>query len=541
MRFFSIKNQISWLMVYTFMLLVPVSLIVLCDLPAYKAWGYRLDASPLKYLQSPTEAWASVSHLPVLWFLAFWILAIFLLMKLFRSFFNIHKDTINNKIDLKQAFIIFLFAALQIIPMRGGLQLAPMNQSTVYFSKINFANLTAINVTWNFLHSLSFGVNENDNPFIYVNKKKANQLTDSLYKLNSERISLINQQQHPNVILIVWESFTKKVINQSKNGIEITPGFNRLIKEGIYFSDMYATGDRTDKGIVGVLSGYPAQPISSIIKIPQKADKLPKLPKVFLENKYNTSFYYGGELEFANMKSYLLGCGYNNYVSKQDFDAKDQNSKWGAHDGVVENRILKDLNSISTPFFTTWLTLSSHEPYETPVNTVINGVDDESMFLNSMHYSDSIIADFIDKFKKSRFWRNSIIVIVADHGHRLPKSNSKIEDFKIPMLWTGGALLKTDTIIANTGSQIDIPKTLLTQFDFSSTDFIWSKNILQKEPKQWSYFSFNNGFGFVQPHKYFIFDNIGKKTIETGGPIDFHDLNAGKAMQQNSFADYLSK
>ena len=155
---------------------------------------------------------------------------------------------------------------------------------------------------------------------------------------------------------------------------------------------------------------------------------------MFFQHGYHTSFYYGGELEFANMKSYLMGSGFKHFVSKGNFDSKDQNSKWGAHDGVVMQKIQNYLNNQKSPFFTTWLTLSSHEPYETPVEPIIKGSDNESLFLNSLHYSDTVVSEFIEHCKKQPFWKNTLIIIVADHGHRLPASKNKINDFKIPFI-----------------------------------------------------------------------------------------------------------
>ena len=532
------------LLIYTGIILVPILLIIFCDLPAYNAWGYRLDATPLKYLKSPGEAWASVSNLPLIWFLILWIISFMIFIKFFKLYFIKNEDGFNySKQKWIQFLLMLLFITAQIIPVRGGFQLAPINQSTVYFSTNNFSNLTAINVTWNFIHSLSHNLNDTENPFQYIDNQAATRLTDSILKDEGHTIKIIDLEKtpKPNVIVIVWESLTKKAIDLSKNGTVVTPGMNQLKKEGVYFSDIYASGDRTDKGIVAVLSGYPAQPTTSIIKVPQKADKLPKLPKIFAEKNYNSSFYYGGELEFANMKSYLMGSGFNSFTSKDDFEKKDQNSKWGAHDGVVKNKVLADINKMNSPFFTTWLTLSSHEPYETPVSTVIKGNDDESMFLNSIHYSDSIVYEFVQQCKKQPFWKNSIIIIVADHGHRLPRSNKKIEDFKIPVLWLGGALTKTGMDINNTGSQIDIAATLLAQLNMSYESFKWSKNLLSDQSNKWAYFSFNNGFGYVQPNNYFIFDNVGKSIMEENGSLLPADLNTGKAIEQKTFADYLSK
>ena len=163
------------------------------------------------------------------------------------------------------------------------------------------------------------------------------------------------------------------------------------------------------------------------------------------------------------------------------------------------------------------------------------------MFLNSLHYTDGVITDFIEKCKKQDFWKNTLVVIVADHGHPLPRTNQKIDNFKIPLLILGGALTKKEITIEKTGSQIDIASTLLSQLKLNERQFSWGKKLLGNKTEQWSYFDFNNGFGFVQPNGYFIFDNIGKQIIEQKGNISGDDLKKGKTMEQLSFADYLSK
>ena len=529
--------------IYTAIILFPVLLIIYCDLPAFNAWGQRLDAAPLKYLSSPKEAWASVSNLPVFWIFLFLLLNYFVAYRFFARMieekFEVYQKQQHRVLQL---VILILFSAALIIPLRGGFQLAPLNQSSVYYSNDNFANLSAINVTWNFMHSISHHTSSSENPFAYLDKNESRSLKDGLLlqQGTTEKLIDLTATPNPNIILVVWESFTEKAIHTTKDGIEVTPGFNQLKKEGIYFPDIYATGDRTDKGIVGILSGYPAQPTTSIIKIPQKANKLPNLVKLFADKGFHTSFYYGGELEFANMKAYLMGCRFGNYVSKDAFDTKDQNSKWGAHDGVVKNRIVKDLPAFKSPFFLTWLTLSSHEPYETPVPAVIDGKDDESRFLNSLHYADSSVFAFVQYCKTQPFWQNTIMIIVADHGHRLPQTGSRIDDFKIPVLWLGGALKQKGIVINKTASQLDIAATLVQQTGFTTNPFPWSRNLLAGG-SQWAYFCFNNGFGYVEPSKYYLFDNVGKQPMDKNGTLQESDFKKGKSIQQESFTDYLEK
>src|SRR5690606_20642672 len=212
--------------------------------------------------------------------------------------------------------------------------------------------------------------------------------------------------------------------------VDVTPRFDTYVEEGLLFSNFYAAADRSDKGLVNILSGYPSQPTQSIMKLPVKASKLPVLSKSFEEAGYATSFYYGGELEFANIKAYLMNGGFSKVVGKESFKPEDWNSKWGAHDHVVLDKLLQDLNSSEKPFFSTIFTLSSHEPFEVPIEPHIEGDDEESKFLNSLYYTDQSIGNFIEAAKKEPWYDETLIIILADHGHRMPGNSRNYEKEK---------------------------------------------------------------------------------------------------------------
>ena len=456
--------------IYTALVLFFVLLIIAADLEIYGQWGFRMDATPLKYLNSPKEVWASISHLPVFWILILFVIVYGSIIYLFNQIIDrISFMDADNRYKIVSAFLVLVFSFLLIIPLRGGLQLAPINQSSVYFSTNNFANHAAINATWNFVHGVMNKTSSTENPYKFLPGEQAHNIVDSLYHSTGKFEKVINTEK-PNVILVIWESFTDKVIHLSRNGTEVTPNFNALKKEGIYFSNIYASGDRTDKGLAAILSGYPALHSSSILRSVNKSVKLPVLSKFFKAKGYATPFYYGGEPAFANIKSYLANGDFNKIVEKNDFASKDLTSKWGAHDGVVAERFLKDLEKTSQPFFATWLTLSSHEPFETPVDAVFKGKDHATLFINSMHYSDSIINELVAQCKQKPWWNNTVLIIIADHGHPLPVSTNKENDFKIPMLWLGGALVNRGVVIDKIASQIDLAKTLTAQIDSSNNN-----------------------------------------------------------------------
>jgi phosphoglycerol transferase MdoB-like AlkP superfamily enzyme len=270
---------------------------------------------------------------------------------------------------------------------------------------------------------------------------------------------------------------------------------------------------------------------------------LPYLSTEFKEAGYQTAFYYGGELEFANIKSYLLKGGYEKIVGKGDFRPEDMNSKWGAHDHVVFNKMLGDINAAPAgkPFFHTLFTLSSHEPFEVPMETVIKGNDEQSKFLNSMYYADQSLGNFIKEAKQQPWWQNTLVIIVADHGHRLPvmQGEDLTKEFHIPMLWLGGALAKKNIVVDKLSSQIDIAPTLLSQLNMPYSQYRWGKDIFNSATRPFAYFVFNDGFGLLQPGKKVIFDNVGKKVIS--GNCGEDELALGKSYLQIAYQDYLDK
>jgi len=210
---------------------------------------------------------------------------------------------------------------------------------------------------------------------------------------------------------------------------------------------------------------------------------------------------------------------------------------------VVYNRMMQDINTTPSdkPFFYTLFTLSSHEPFEVPMETVIQGSDEQSKFLNAMHYADHSLGSFIEEAKKQPWWQNTLVVVVADHGHRLPLTDSEdlTKEFHIPMLWLGGALAQKNIVVDKLSSQIDIAPTLLSQLNMPYSQYRWGKDIFNPTVRPFAYFVFNDGFGLLQPGKQLLFDNVGKRVISSNSGEE--DLAIGKSYLQMAYQDYLDK
>ena len=197
---------------YTFIVLLLVALISFFDLEIYNNWGFRIDATPLKFLTDPKEVFASISHLPLVLLSIIFILCYGLFYFCFKYILRRIFFQQQNKNRITTALLILFFMGILIIPIRGGFQLAPLNQSSVYFSTNNYANHAAINASWNFLHSLVSKGASGKNPYQYLSKKRAKEITDSLYSHVSITEQVINLQSGTltNIIFIIWESFTEK-------------------------------------------------------------------------------------------------------------------------------------------------------------------------------------------------------------------------------------------------------------------------------------------------------------------------------------------
>lgn len=542
--FIPVFNKRKVFFIYTGILLFIELLMVFADAEIFKAWGTRIDITPLKYLSNPREVWASISHLPIALLIIGFVIIFLLIFWLFRKYIsrNIHLLSYTNN-RIPQALLNLVLIGLLIIPIRGGFQLSPLNQSSVFFSNNQYANNAAVNASWNFMYSVTLMDQLGHNPYIYMDETEASGIVKELYisENKNEQVVDLSNPKLPNVIFIVWESFTEKALNKLVDNKPIISYFPQLFKDGIYFSNCYSSGDRTDKGISAILSGYPSLPKGSIVNYPSKTANFHGLSKSFQEHSYSTHFYYGGEPEFANIKSYITAQNFQYLVTKNNFQEADMNSKWGAHDNIVMHKLLNDISTIPQPFFTTWLTLSSHEPFETPVSPYFYGSDKETKFYNSLHFSDSVIFSFITELKKRPVWDNTVLIISADHGHYLPITGKRADDYRIPVLWLGGALNKRDTVISKTVDQIDMAGSLLDQFLFSSNSFIYGKNVFDSSSQHWAFFTYNDGIGFVTDSSRILFDNAGKKIVFSEGITTQNQEKTAKAIMQNLYSDFLNR
>lgn len=511
-----------------------ISIIFVVDMALYTFWGFKLDASVFLYIDSPKEALASVS----VGFILLRVLAILLLIAL-NSWVLLKITpsvlTATRKRIAGTAGMLLLGGVLFII-IRGGVTKSTSNIGQVYFSNEPFLNHSAVNPDFSLLSSM--GKSQNfASEFNFFDEEKRAALFDGLYPTtDGDSIIQVLNTKRPNILIILMEGFGGAFVEPLGGLPDVTPHFNRLSKEGIFFTNCYANSFRTDRGTVCTFSGYLGLPTASVMKIPAKSRTLPAIAEGLSKAGYKTDFLYGGDINFTNMKSYLLSTGYQRLTANTDFSLAEQTSNaWGVNDDITFEYLYNQLRNRKEegPWHTAFLTLSSHEPFEVPYHRL------EDKIPNAFAYTDECLGKFVDRLKQTPAWKDLLVICLPDHGFYYPRegSNAMPRFYHIPLLWLGGAVkqpMQVDKIM----NQTDLAATLLGQLGLEHTAFTFSRNVLGSDYKYpFAFYSFNNGFSFRDSTGVTVFDNNSGSILFDEPEADESRLDKGKAILQTVYDD----
>lgn len=511
-----------------------ISIIFVVDMALYTFWGFKLDASVFLYIDSPKEALASVSVgfilLRVLAILLLIALNCWVLLKITPSVLTVTRKRIAGTAGM------LLLGGVLFVIIRGGVTESTSNIGQVYFSNEPFLNHSAVNPDFSLLSSMGKS-QDFASEFNFFDEEKRAALFDGLYPTtDGDSIIQVLNTKRPNILIILMEGFGGAFVEPLGGLPDVTPHFNRLSKEGIFFTNCYANSFRTDRGTVCTFSGYLGLPTASVMKIPAKSRTLPAIAEGLSKAGYKTDFLYGGDINFTNMKSYLLSTGYQRLIANTDFSLAEQTSNaWGVNDDITFEYLYNQLRNRKEegPWHTAFLTLSSHEPFEVPYHRL------EDKIPNAFAYTDECLGKFIDRLKQTPAWKDLLVICLPDHGFYYPRegSNAMPRFYHIPLLWLGGAVkqpMQVDKIM----NQTDLAATLLGQLGLEHTAFTFSRNVLGSDYKYpFAFYSFNNGFSFRDSTGVTVFDNNSGSILFNEPEADESRLDKGKAILQTVYDD----
>ncbi len=531
---------------YMRLIIILSAFINACDSALYETWGTRINQKAISYLVYPKEALSTVWSLHYLFLLVVLIIQCFIFIRLFNKHFS-GEISANTSLSKKIAWIVFMPFVL-IVGLRGGFQTFPLDKSWAYFSRHAVLNQAAVNSSWNFIHALTDPVALKENPYRYFAVERANEIIRNLNKQDDDSSFTILNTNRPNIVLIMLESVSAEVMEPLGGKKGIAPNFTELSKEGLLFTNFYTPGFRTEQGLAALVSGFPSQPTTTIIRQFGKFDRMPGLPHFLDSIGYSSSYYYGGNLHFAFTGSYLQAMGFDKIIGEDDF-AINRRTKWGAYDEELFQFFNKDMKATKEPFFSIIMSSTNHEPFDADVERIVPGrtgdwCDD---YINTAHYTDKCLGELMTDMKKQAWYKNTLVAIVADHAHSCPSrfEYNSAPRHRIPFLLLGGALKQEYCGQVNNriASQIDFPATILGMLGRKHNQFHWSRNIFSNHTP-YAFYSFDEGFGWITEQQQLAYDHKLKKIISVKNESVSADennkyLEEGKSYLQLLIDEYM--
>lgn len=517
------------------------------ELGIYEEWKTKLHYKALNYIAHPDEIYNS-SETSVF----FILMMIFTIEIIFGIWF--YKRYIYLKIeDNKRSIIftsVFLFvsSAFFFLGLRGGFSEIPITQSKSYFSKHNFINLASVNTGYSFLISTIENYKFKDhNPFDFYDLNLAQQRVKNIHKVENDTTINLLKTKKPNIVILILESWSADLIESLGGKEGITPEFRKLEKQGVLFTNLYASGNRSEQAMTSIFAGFPSTPITAISHNLDKITKLPSLTKILKNEGYSSSYYFGGDLMYGGINSFISVNGFDDIKEISDFDKSLPRGKLGIHDEFILNEQIKDLNNVKQPFFSALFTVSTHSPYDQPMDDVISWADRDNQngYLNSAYYTDKCLGEYFEKAKQKPWYSNTLFIVIADHSHDTYNHwpIHKKEYRHIPMLFYGDVIKDEfrGTQISRISSQTDIASTLLAQLEMETKDFPWSRNLLNPTTLEFAFYESNDGVGWVTANGYFVYSNTLSDMMELNIVPIAQDsvIMDGKAYLQVLFQQFM--
>jgi phosphoglycerol transferase MdoB-like AlkP superfamily enzyme len=268
-----------------------------------------------------------------------------------------------------------------------------------------------------------------------------------------------------NLVIIVEESLGADFVG-SLGGKDLTPELDRLARQGIAFDRLYATGIRSARGIEAIVTGFTPTAQLSVVKRGETQTNFFTLAGLLEKSGYQTSFIYGGESHFDNMKRFFLNNGFQTVVDEDDYEDPAFRGTWGVSDEDLFDRAHEVFNNAGDqPFFSLVFTSSNHSPFEIPEGRVTES--EYGPRETAVKYADYALGRYFDMARESEYWDNTVFLIVADHSARVRGGKLvPIEKFRIPGVILGGTV--EPRRVSEISSQIDLLPTLLSMIGVDS-------------------------------------------------------------------------
>ncbi len=507
------RGILQWLLFAVFGLVFLLSLI---DIEYYRQYGEHLGVWFYSYFDHFKLVWFNVvNNSPVAIFAIIWILIMAAFVFFARLIGRILEKT-DRANWFSKGFFGLLFLLFLALSMRGSLSVSPLDWGSAYHSNYGFANDLALNGVFTLSHSLYEDYAEKNSPSEYqfmpgdqaLKTVQASVVSDMDSLLEPDK-SLLRLSRYSgtdtlkyNVVIIILESWAAKFVGTLGGQPDATPFFDSLAEKSLLFNNFYASGLRTNRGLLSTLCAFPSLPGRTVMKRYGAPHPFTSIGDILGAKGYATYFLYGGDLGFENMEGFFRNQGFKNFVGLDDFPMGAALNKWGVPDHLVLERANQLFASSTEPFLGVVVTLTNHEPFKLPgpeFEVFPKSVENHE-YLNTFHYSDWSLGQFFHQAEKEKYFRNTIFVLVGDHGKVLNRPDDMQHNFRIAsLIYCPGRPDIKPRRIEEVCGQVDLVPTVLGLLGKPVIHESWGRDILAAPDNHgFAYLNRNDGFGWVE-------------------------------------------
>lgn len=458
--------------------------------------------------------------------------------------------------------LAILVVLIGVAGARSSLGHRPLNPAMVAFSSDPLLNDLTLNSSYSLLFAVNNMKSEKSAEQFYgkMDSQKMLEIVRESSKKSDFNPELLPTMNHnsatykgkpKNLVILLQESLGTQFVG-SLGGLPLTPNLDKLTEEGWLFTQMYATGTRSVRGIEAVTTGFPPSPSRSVVKLSKSQTGFFTIADLLKNQGYHTQFIYGGEANFDNMKTFFFGNGFEQIVEEKDYRNPGFVGSWGVSDEDLYNKADEEFERLSKddkPFFSLVFTSSNHSPYEYPQGKIEQYDENYMTRNNAVKYSDYALGTFFEKAKKSGYWDDTIFIVIADHDARVSGANLvPVKHFHIPALIIGkGIEPRKDNRISN---NIDMPPTLLSLIGVDAKSPMIGRDLtkpLAREDER-AMMQYDKNFGYLTRDNLVVFSPGEKVTTlsydfenKTMQPLDVEEAIVERAKANALFASKAYK
>ncbi|WP_339733492.1 LTA synthase family protein [uncultured Pseudomonas sp.] len=515
--------QLTWLSV-----VISLTLFLgVLELDFYREFHQRLNALVFQYLgEDPATVMSMLWHgFPVARYLIAWAVASWLLFKALQA---IHRLTPPADPRLSAAAgerwywrisVLTLCLFLAVLAVRGTLrQGPPLRWGDASTTESVFANQLGLNGTLTLIDAGKARWSDHrDNQWkARLPSAEAQALVrqmlltpqDLLIDSGEAAIRRIStpkphlQLPVRNVVVILMESFAGHYVGALGARGDITPNFDRLTKEGLLFTRYFSNGTHTHQGMFATMACFPNLPgFEYLMQSPEGSHDFSGLPQLLGDRGFDDLYVYNGDFGWDNQKGFFGNQGMSHFIGRNDYvDPVFSDPTWGVSDQDMFDRADQELRKMDRqrPFYALLQTLSNHTPYALPDPLPVepvSGFGSNDEHLTAMRYSDWALGQFFEKARKAPYFKDTMFVIVGDHGFGSPEQLSDIDlyRFHVPLLVIApGVQEQFGTRNDIAGTQLDIVPTIMGRLGGPVQQQCWGRDLLALD-------SADPGIGVIKP------------------------------------------